>query len=716
MSEKYPNPNYPLFYDKISNIFSDYKISKRIIEKEVVPDFCVRMGSKKEDKGYQKFVAGYLSENTPYRGLLVYHGLGSGKTRTGLRTMNKNPNMSVVIISPASLRNMWKLNVKWRYKGRSKVYYVAYNASNFVKQMNDVPSVNNKLIIIDESHTYFQNVISGKAKQALEVYNMLFHSKGSKFLFLTGTPISGDPFELVPCFNLLKGKLYLEPHERKRKKNKYLTLFPIHRQKFWEVFASDEFNSIKNSEIFKERITGLVSYFRELKDEYRYVIPENLGIKVIYTPMQDIQWITFLKIRAEEAKIERIYKYKTTAFKEAAYKRAERASTGTYKVNSRMASNFSVGQKAEEIYSSIPKLKRRDIIDWSFILQKFPLLKKANLPERKTEVAEIKWSIYVGLIDRKVNNIKELSRYSNKLGTVLKMVTDKSRLKMKKFIFSEYKVFGTRLIAYFLTKLFGFIEVRNESNITKGKDYKRFCIIDGDTKNKEIIKKLYNDKENLYGKQISIILGTKVISVGYTFKEVREIYIFEPQWRDIMIEQIMGRPIRLCSHQNLPIEERTVQTYIFLSIPKSEMRSLLPRADNGLSTDEILYELANSKSEFISTYLHALKEGAIDCKLNIYVNQKSGKEKIVCEVCAHDNPEAIIIPKDYKDHLVSGQRCVLEEVKKRLFPIDKKDGYIPKIHKDMKRDPEGSVYKKDENTDIWEEIGYIRESQIFLYN
>jgi hypothetical protein len=35
-------------------------------------------------KNYQKFVKGYLSLDTPYRGLLVYHGLGTGKTATAI--------------------------------------------------------------------------------------------------------------------------------------------------------------------------------------------------------------------------------------------------------------------------------------------------------------------------------------------------------------------------------------------------------------------------------------------------------------------------------------------------------------------------------------------------------------------------------------------------------------------------------------------------------
>lgn len=706
MNEIYPDIGDMTFYDDLYNMFADYKIDKRIIEKEVVPNFCINMGAKKEAKAYQKFVADYMSSMSQYRGLLVYHGLGSGKTRTGVRTMNTNKDMNVIIICPASLRRMWKSNVRNNKEyAKQRVYYVSYNAPNFIDQIVKVGNLNNKLIIIDESHIFFQNVISGKAKQAKNVFDKLYHSVGTKFLLMTGTPISGDPFELVPMFNLLKGKLYLDSRERRRRKIKYLPLFPIGHTEFWKNFVSEEHNSIKNVEIFKERIMGLVSYYKGLKDEYQYVVPKNLGIKLLKIPMGDIQWISFLKIRREEAKIERIYKYKTTAFKESAYKKSERKSSGTYKVNSRMASNFSVGAKVEEIYSSLPKSIRREKIDWSRIIRAYPKLKKADLPDIKLEVAEIKWKIFLGLFVDDIKSIKDLERYSGKLARLLKMISDPKKKKMKKFIYSEYRVFGTRLIAYFLTKLLGYKKIGSDK-ISK---YKGFCIIDGDTKNKEDVKKQFNSSDNVYGEKISIILGTKVVSAGYTFKNVREIYILEPQWRDITIEQIIGRPIRLCSHQDLPIQDRNVQTYIMLSVPiKNELRNDLPRSDSGQTTDEILYDIASSKSKFIGTFLHAMKEAAVDCKLNIHVNENH-KMKIRCKECKSTKKyfDNIIIPNDYRDHIISGPRCISEEVQEKLFPIQ---GHNPDK---LKKDLNDSVYELINK--IWTEVGYIKNKIIIYY-
>lgn len=721
------DPNRPNFYKKITELFGDYRIDEDVVKREVVPDFCTRM-TKKESKAYQTFIAKYMERDV--RGLLVYHGLGSGKTRTGVFTMNSNSDRDVIIMIPASLRGRWINEVRnFKTNPNQRVTYVSYNASNFVDQVKRIRSLNGKLIIVDESHIFFQNVISGSAVQAMDVYESLERAKDIKFLFLTGTPISGDPFELVPMFNLLKGKM-------KTGRGRSLTLFPSIREEFWNAFTSLSGNSIKNVEVFKERIIGLVSYYKGLKDDYRYVIPENLGKKLIELPMGDIQWGTYLRIRREEARIEQIYKYKTTAFKEAEYKKAQRKSSGTYKVGSRMVSNFSVGTKIEEIYDAIVP-RKGIVIDWSSALSQYPKLREVVLPTKKTNVSGIKWLLFTALIVDKIRTIDDLGNYSCKLQTIFTMI--KERKKIKKFIYSEYMIFGTRLIAYFLIKLLGFTEVKDINGLKLGKKFKRFCVIDGNTKNKEKIEKLYNSTTNIYGEEISIILGTKVVSTGYTFKNVREIYILEPQWRDITIEQIIGRPIRLCSHALLPIEEREVQTYVFIAKPIHE--DMLPRQDKGETTDQTLWRLATGKSEFINTFLHAIKEASIDCNLNIYVNQTTMKDmvrsrdaadlenydneddlhKIQCKTCEdEENIDRVIIPPNYRDHLISGARCVMIETQTKLSPITAHDGLdsANKKHHGLRKDLNGNIYRKsipERNGDIWEEVGYIKDSIVYLY-
>ena len=62
---------------------------------------------------YQEFVKDYLSLSTPYRGLLVYHGLGTGKTATAVSTAEGlSDSMSITTLLPASLETNFIDEVK----------------------------------------------------------------------------------------------------------------------------------------------------------------------------------------------------------------------------------------------------------------------------------------------------------------------------------------------------------------------------------------------------------------------------------------------------------------------------------------------------------------------------------------------------------------------------------------------------------------------------
>ena len=56
---------------------------------------------------YQKFVREYMRQASPYRGLLVYHGLGSGKTCTAIaasEALFATANKKIIVMTPFSLR------------------------------------------------------------------------------------------------------------------------------------------------------------------------------------------------------------------------------------------------------------------------------------------------------------------------------------------------------------------------------------------------------------------------------------------------------------------------------------------------------------------------------------------------------------------------------------------------------------------------------------
>lgn len=106
---------YPLqtrlgFQQQILKVFSSFI---KIPEFGVEPDFdaCKKMGSaagaQVEMYEYQKFVREYVRQASPYRGLLVYHGLGSGKTCSAIAAAEALFSVSrkkIIIMTPSSLR------------------------------------------------------------------------------------------------------------------------------------------------------------------------------------------------------------------------------------------------------------------------------------------------------------------------------------------------------------------------------------------------------------------------------------------------------------------------------------------------------------------------------------------------------------------------------------------------------------------------------------
>ena len=89
----YVLPNRVEYIDYIQNKFHPNKISE------------IKQKSKSFD--HQILIDKYLDINSPYRGLLLYHELGTGKTATSIKLVNQHlrANKKIYVILPASLRN-----------------------------------------------------------------------------------------------------------------------------------------------------------------------------------------------------------------------------------------------------------------------------------------------------------------------------------------------------------------------------------------------------------------------------------------------------------------------------------------------------------------------------------------------------------------------------------------------------------------------------------
>jgi hypothetical protein len=95
--------NRRLFQQKLADLFKPHKADLMKPDDDVSCDFR-KEGSKFELLTHQQIVTDYLNLYSPYRGLLIYHGLGSGKTCTSIAIAEgMKSDRPVFILTPASL-------------------------------------------------------------------------------------------------------------------------------------------------------------------------------------------------------------------------------------------------------------------------------------------------------------------------------------------------------------------------------------------------------------------------------------------------------------------------------------------------------------------------------------------------------------------------------------------------------------------------------------
>lgn len=126
--------NREFFVNFINSNFESYKES---IDKESKEASCETKLGKFTPMSHQEIVRDYINLYTPYRGLLIYHGLGSGKTCASIGIAESYSNIAtaegiknageIIVMTPASLRRnyindlkkcgdpMYRLNQFWEF-------------------------------------------------------------------------------------------------------------------------------------------------------------------------------------------------------------------------------------------------------------------------------------------------------------------------------------------------------------------------------------------------------------------------------------------------------------------------------------------------------------------------------------------------------------------------------------------------------------------------
>jgi superfamily II DNA or RNA helicase len=630
--------------------FKKYKLDPILKKEGEDPCNILTLSGVKELRKYQNFVGSYLDYRSPFKDILIYHGLGSGKTASAVNIYNMlynyNPGWNVFVLIKASLKNdpwlrdlnEW-LNLKDKDERMGNIKFIHYDSPkadrDFIEAVKSADIQKKNIYIIEEAHNFiknvYNNITSKTGRRAFTIYDYIQKEKkensNTRVILLSGTPAVNNTFELALIFNLLRPDI-----------------FPMSETHFNDIYISDgEFPSLnpENKNMFQRRILGLVSYYYGSTSDL--FASKNIIIKKL--PMDKYQQDVYEHYEYIEEQFEKKNRGKQGGIK-------------IYKSYTRQASNFVfpiINQQITGDNRPRPGKFRLSENEAEKILEgKIDYVTKTksqgDLTKFKTDVL-----LYVETIRNFVSSFDSFLRIKNEIDiknnhTIMDdiMIFKKDyKLKFKKFwenhknkssllntmyacsckmtaiifymlrsqgpilVYSNYvKMEGLEIFKIYLRNI-GFGKYGKEET----KPFHYFTEfhgeIDTETRSRNLID--FNQPKNIDGSIIRLILISSAGAEGISLINVRQVHVMEPYWNEVRIEQLIGRAVRQCSHKALPMEDRKVDIFRYLAI----------RSDNKKdkeTTDQNIFSLAKAKSSLINTFLSTIKESAVDCELFKYHN------------------------------------------------------------------------------------------------
>ena len=217
-----------------------------------------------ELKEHQKRVIEKLKHNDA---VLVYHGLGSGKTLTALAA-SEQLNSPLSVIGPASLKKNFPRE-KRKHGIHANVRAYTYNKP----PEEEIPG----MVAFDEAHRMGR--IGTKRSELPDTI------KAKKRLLLTGTPIRNDPAELIPLMRGLGIQVPRDPERFHRRYIEDVEVKPGLIDRWFRGVKPWTEEHVKNVGELKKMLHGKVDYYKPEDGNYPHVQQHNIQVEM--TPKQE---------------------------------------------------------------------------------------------------------------------------------------------------------------------------------------------------------------------------------------------------------------------------------------------------------------------------------------------------------------------------------------------------------------------------------------------
>jgi hypothetical protein len=615
-------PIYPEFDQQVSEILGKQYVESgdpnfNIYRKKEFYDYRLDKQELKPEKPgqlmkHQVIVSRFLSSNTPYNGILLMHEPGTGKSCSSvgaieqIRSESNNYDGALILMKGSNLinnyinelvfvctcreqdenkkcisgpyisddyheENITEEQKKRRINAKIKEFYEFDTFGVFSTKVNKMrdeiikKKYNNKIIVIDEVHNL-------RLKDEENYYSIIHHFlhtvENSKIILLTGTPMVDKPEEIASIMNLILPSNYQLPVEDEFVKE-YL-------------IKSDEKNISRidpdKVDDLKSYLHGYVSYLKAMRSDVSktYMGDMDIGIFNLYSLLMS----EFQSDVYEPAYI----RDKDSSDKKGVYNDSIQSSLFVFPDGTYGTEGFNKYVKQTTVKSMLDD-SEKTVFKLSNILRDEIINETKDNKERLERLR--KYSvIYADCIEKLINPNDKSNHF-----IYIKLVKGSGAILFSKIL-----------------ELFGFKESKGGFN--KGLNYS--IITNATTTDKENldILKTFNHRSNIDGKYIKVIIGSKVISEGITFKNIQNIHIFTPSWNFSETDQAIARGYRLFSHKDLEDAgiDVNVKIYLYCAIPyKGNYKN---------SIDYQMYNVSKDKDISIKSIEKVIKEASFDCALN----------------------------------------------------------------------------------------------------
>ena len=510
--------------------------------------------------------------------------------------------------NPSNRGKMSEKEMVIEIKKKAKPYYKFYTFTDFsneidninkgliTKVLNTVEAFSNKVIIIDEVHNLRED-----AKKYNNIKNVCRQAINTKIILMSGTPMRDRPDEIASVMNLLTTKD-----------------IPVGESFVKEFLNSsgDNVYTVKQNKIveLKDLFKGKISYISSMESFAKKKFLGNMKL-TSFTLESDVMSNYQLAAYKKAYEIDVAKKVDINTIIENNDQDDEKSQA--FYLNSRQASLF--------VYPN-PNTNEVGLYgDEGF---------KKYFQESDNKKGYImKDTLKKYLVGNSVREtIEKISHFSSKYANVLtKIVEDKEN--RCTFIYCDKVKGGGAILLAKLFELIGFSEA-NGSETTKAKRYAIFTSLTSD----KILKvtNRFNSVDNCFGEYIKVIIGSAIVSEGFSLKHIRQEHIITPSWNYTPTVQAIARGVRVGSHDVLLREIGNAED---ININIYQHASLVPTSDKTPSIDYRMYKTAENKDISIKRIERIMKESAVDCALAYNRNYKpqagDGSRECDYDVCEY---------------------------------------------------------------------------------